>query len=173
MSRTFRVLLALSLLCIIGAAAYISYLVFFSNPSRSIPPLKGNSVIEAVQPLEPAQTGEFLGRQPPFAFGMPPPCAAARTGRVDEHGVGCGVRREGERVAGFAAHARTDAQALHLALRSGDAPGGEIPSFDRRVGTQLGDLARFHAASGAHVEKMRSFKIRGLAAGSDRRFALR
>ena len=48
MSRTFRVLLVLSLLCIIGAAAYISYLVFFSNPSRSIPPLKGNSVIEAV-----------------------------------------------------------------------------------------------------------------------------
>ena len=52
MSRTFRVLLVLSLLCIIGAAAYISYLVFFSNPSRSIPPLKGNSVIEAVQTLE-------------------------------------------------------------------------------------------------------------------------
>ena len=52
MSRSFRVLLTLSLLCIIGAAGYISYNVFFSSPSRSIPPLKGGSVIEAVQTLE-------------------------------------------------------------------------------------------------------------------------
>ena len=52
MSRSFRILLTLSLLCIIGAAAYTSYKVFFSSPSRSIPPLKGGSVIEAVQTLE-------------------------------------------------------------------------------------------------------------------------
>jgi len=42
------------LLCIIGSAAFISYKVFFSNPARSIPLLKGSgsSVIEAVQTLE-------------------------------------------------------------------------------------------------------------------------
>ena len=54
MSRSFRVLLAVVLLCIIGSAAFVSYKVFFSNPSRTIPLLKGSgsSVIEAVQTLE-------------------------------------------------------------------------------------------------------------------------
>ena len=52
MNRSFRILLAVVLLCIIGSAGYISYKVFFSNPSRSIPLLKGSSVIEAVQTLE-------------------------------------------------------------------------------------------------------------------------
>ena len=52
MGRTFRAALLLVLLCIIGSAAFISYKVFFSNPARSIPLLKGSSVIEAVQTLE-------------------------------------------------------------------------------------------------------------------------
>ena len=52
MGRGFRFLLALLLLCIIGSAGFISYKVFFSNPSRSIPLLKGTSVIEAVATLE-------------------------------------------------------------------------------------------------------------------------
>lgn len=52
MGRAFRVALALVLLCIIGSASFICYKVFFSNPSRSIPLLKGSSVIEAVETLE-------------------------------------------------------------------------------------------------------------------------
>lgn len=52
MGRTFRAALLVVLLCIIGSAAFISYKVFFSNPARSIPLLKGSSVIEAVQTLE-------------------------------------------------------------------------------------------------------------------------
>lgn len=52
MSRTMRMLLTLTLTCIIGSAAFISYKVFFSNPSRSIPLLKGGSVVEAVETLE-------------------------------------------------------------------------------------------------------------------------
>lgn len=52
MNRSMRALLAAVLVCIIGSAAFIIYKVFFSNPSRSIPLLKGGSVIEAVQTLE-------------------------------------------------------------------------------------------------------------------------
>lgn len=52
MSRTFRVTLVLVLLCIIGSAAFVSYKVFFSNPARTIPLLKGSSIVEAVQSLE-------------------------------------------------------------------------------------------------------------------------
>lgn len=52
MGKLFRVSMAFFLLCIIGAASFISYKVFFSNPSRAIPLLKGSSVIEAVATLE-------------------------------------------------------------------------------------------------------------------------
>lgn len=52
MNRTFRITLTLVLLCIIGSALYVSYKVFFANPTRSIPLLKGSPVTEAVQTLE-------------------------------------------------------------------------------------------------------------------------
>lgn len=52
MNRTFRITLALVLLCIMGSALYVSYKVFFSNPTRSIPLLKGTAVVEAVKTLE-------------------------------------------------------------------------------------------------------------------------
>ncbi|MGI6074764.1 MAG: PASTA domain-containing protein [Pyramidobacter sp.] len=52
MNKTFRITLALVLLCIMGSALYVSYKVFFSNPTRSIPMLKGTAVVEAVQTLE-------------------------------------------------------------------------------------------------------------------------
>ncbi len=52
MNRGFRILVVAVLLCIISSAAYVSYKVFFSNPTRSIPLLKGSSVVEAVQTLE-------------------------------------------------------------------------------------------------------------------------
>lgn len=52
MSRSFRILLAVVLLSVVGSAGYITYKVFFSNSARSIPLLKGSSVIEAVETLE-------------------------------------------------------------------------------------------------------------------------
>ena len=51
MGKTFRLTLILVLVCIIGSAAFISYKVFFDSPARSIPLLKGSSVIEAVEVL--------------------------------------------------------------------------------------------------------------------------
>lgn len=52
MNRTYRFFLALVLTCIIGSAMFISYKVFFSSPARSLPVLRGSSVVEAVQQLE-------------------------------------------------------------------------------------------------------------------------
>ncbi len=52
MNKGFRMLLAGVLLCIVLGASWASYKVFFSSPSRSIPLLKGSSVVEAVQVLE-------------------------------------------------------------------------------------------------------------------------
>lgn len=52
MSRSFKLTLTVMLLCIIGSAAFISYKVFFDKPARSMPLLKGSSVIEAVEMLE-------------------------------------------------------------------------------------------------------------------------
>jgi beta-lactam-binding protein with PASTA domain len=52
MNKTFRIILTLVLLCIIGSALYVSYKVFFANPTRSIPLLKGSPVVEAMQTLE-------------------------------------------------------------------------------------------------------------------------
>ncbi len=52
MNRGFRMLLAGVLLCFVLGASWAGYKVFFSHPSRSIPLLKGSSVVEAVQVLE-------------------------------------------------------------------------------------------------------------------------
>ncbi len=52
MNKGFRMLLAGVLLSIVLGASWASYKVFFSHPSRSIPLLKGSSVVEAVQVLE-------------------------------------------------------------------------------------------------------------------------
>lgn len=52
MNRTFRAVLLIVLLSIIGSAAFVSYKLFFSGASRSVPLLKGNTVIEAVRTLE-------------------------------------------------------------------------------------------------------------------------
>ncbi len=52
MNRGFRMLLAGVLLCLVLGASWAGYKVFFSHPSRSIPLLKGSSVVEAVQVLE-------------------------------------------------------------------------------------------------------------------------